>query len=276
MNFELKELLPIIEKLSEKFTSKESTSITYERARILMEAVLYCIHQCEDGSQLYYEKGLSAKDAYQIGYERVRSKVKETKEIYHALIKEFCAYGNENYYDTVTKAIPGFFIYYDALFEPQNTIITMDYPTLIPIVDQEGIDAIERYVTYITYEQKFLNALPFEYVSGILYRFDTSYRTQFNNICSIILRHVLGCMLISKKLGAVESMEDYEALCQIVKTWDESKLQQQLLNLLKNLIQKNYKNDLELYDYLSRDIEEFVVYLRIGAKHNRMRKVVVL
>lgn len=48
---------------------------------------------------------------------------------YNKMIEKFDSYGNENYFDTVAKAIPGFFKYYDAKFSPQSTIITMDYPT---------------------------------------------------------------------------------------------------------------------------------------------------
>ena len=44
---------------------------------------------------------------------------------YNKMIEKFDSYGNENYFDTVAKAIPGFFKYYDAKFSPQSTIITM-------------------------------------------------------------------------------------------------------------------------------------------------------
>ena len=46
MEYELEELFPVVAELARKYTSGESTSITYERANHLMEAVLYCIHQC--------------------------------------------------------------------------------------------------------------------------------------------------------------------------------------------------------------------------------------
>ncbi len=39
----MEELLPLMEELTKKYTSGESTSVTYEKAQELMEAVLYCI-----------------------------------------------------------------------------------------------------------------------------------------------------------------------------------------------------------------------------------------
>ena len=200
MIYEMEELVPIAAGLADQYTSKESTSISYERANHLMEAVLYCIDQGSEGRQLTGGRGLTAKMAYEYGYELVIQKVKRTQELYHEMIMEFCAFGNENYRETVEKAIPGFFRYYDAKFAPRETIITMDYPTICPITDETGINAVAKYVEYIFYEQKFLRALPQEYVCDILFRFQPDYGKQFYNICQIIIRHILGHMLIGEPL----------------------------------------------------------------------------
>ena len=45
LEYEIEELIPIVIRLAEKYTSKESTSITYEAAAHLMEAVQYCIRE---------------------------------------------------------------------------------------------------------------------------------------------------------------------------------------------------------------------------------------
>jgi hypothetical protein len=72
--YTLEELLPVTAKLTEKFTSKESTSVTYERARQLMEAAGYCISHVETDHQLTGTSKLSAMEAYEIGYENVVAK----------------------------------------------------------------------------------------------------------------------------------------------------------------------------------------------------------
>ena len=175
MKYEMEELIPIVAALADQYTSKESTSISYERASHLMEAVLYCIDQCREGRQLTDSRGLTAREAYECGYELVMQKVKRTQELYNEMIMDFCAYGNENYRVTVEKAIPGFFRYYNAKFAPQETIITMDYPTIRPIADETGINAVAKYVEYISYEQRFLRALPQEYeaLSNLVIERDT-------------------------------------------------------------------------------------------------------
>ena len=43
MDYTMEELLPVVGKLMEKYTSLSSTSVTYETAQQLMGAVLYCL-----------------------------------------------------------------------------------------------------------------------------------------------------------------------------------------------------------------------------------------
>ena len=260
-DYQLEELIPVVAKLAESYTSKESTSVTYEKARQLMEAVIYCIQQCQGSNQLAGIDKMSAQDAYAFGYEQLLCKVKQAQHAYSEMIVEFEAYGNENYYDTVTKGISGFFRYYDARFAPQETIITMDYPTICPINQLSGINAIEKYIEYIALEQIFLGALPKEYIIQVLTRYQANYRKQFYNICSIILRHILEYMLIGKNLGTVPSAEDYEMLRDIISTKSRENLKNTLTTLLDKLIQQKYRNNSSLFNYLKRDIDDFAVEL---------------
>ncbi len=276
MNYKAEELLPIVAELTERYTSKESTSISYEQARQLMEAVLYCMNHCGENSQLISSKGIKAKEAYQLGYENLIQKVKKTQTVYNEVIIDFNAYGNENYNDTVTKAIPGFFRYYDVRFAPQETIITMDYPTLSSIADCSGIDAVAKYVEYISYEQKFMKALPEEYVYEVLYRFQTGYRKQFYNICSVILRHVLGHMLIGKSLGKIGDETDDNRMYEIVQEHTVEWLNKTLIELLEKLVQEKYYSDKEMTSYLQGDMNNFATELFVAAQNRSIKKVVVL
>ena len=61
--YEMEELVPIVASLSEKYTSKESTSVSYETARQLMEAVMYCINECASTKALPSRKTLAARES---------------------------------------------------------------------------------------------------------------------------------------------------------------------------------------------------------------------
>ena len=238
--YTLEDLLPIVAELAKRYTSYESTSVTYEAAQKLMEAVQFCIRisreTVENQIVLKSGKQISAREAYEDGYQKVIEKVKAAKEKYNQMILHFQDYGNENYRDTVKKAIPGFFRYYDVRFAPQDAIIAFDYPTLWapdacpdfarPAHTWQGIEAIEHYIECIRLEQKFLGKLPQGRVIQILDDYDGNYREQFYNICENVVCHILTRM----------SQNMYE---------DCRKEQ-----LLWHLIQQQYDADERLYSYL--------------------------
>lgn len=276
MGYVLEELLPIVAELAGKYTSGESTSINYERANQLMEAVLYCIGENEKENALVSNAGIPAGEAYWLGYEKVIEKVKRTQEKYNAMVLNFCAYGNENYHDTVTKALPGFFRHYDVMFAPQDTIITMDYPTICPIRKVSGIDAVETYVDYIGLEQKFLGAFPEEYVLKVLRKFQEGYEKQFYNLCSIFYRHVLGCMLIGKRMEEEAGWMEYVKLEQTVSSYSEEQLETALDNMTCRMVQEKWEMVPELENYLRADVPDFATEMVLAVENGYLSKVVVL
>lgn len=197
MNYKPEELIPIVAELTDMFTKGESTSVTYEAAQYLMEAVLYCIREAQE---LFETKNSSnsaislpatdgcidAMTLYDTGYQAVLDKLQRTKDKYKVLISNFNSYGNRNLNDTVLKAIPGFFKYYSPRFSPQDTIITMDYPTIEPIRNKTGIDAIEEYIDKITAEQHFLASFAPGYVEVVLRNYTPDYKNHFFNLSEIV------------------------------------------------------------------------------------------
>lgn len=185
--YTMEELIVIVGKLAKQYTSGESTSITYERARQFMEAVIYCIsHIKTKNNSLINSIVLPAEEAYQIGYNSVIEKVKETQKKYKKLMKFFDHYGNQNYKDTIEKALPGFFLYYDARFLPMDNIITMDYPVFGLDMNLEGIDIIRQYIDSIWSEQCYLMKFPKNYIISELRSFHPKYEKEYFNIKEII------------------------------------------------------------------------------------------
>ena len=274
--YEMEELVPLVAKLSEKYTSKESTSVSYETARQLMEAVMYCINECVSDQTLASSQRLSAAEAYKYGYEALIQKVKRTQAAYNDMIVDFCGYGNRNYEATVEKAIPGFFLYYDAQFAPQETIITMDYPMICPVLEKCGIDAIETYVKYIFYEQKFMGAFQRQYIYEVLGRDHADHKNGFGNICRVILRHVLGHLLIKKDFREEAGEQDYEKLSDLVIGSSGQRLREILTGLLEQLINEKYDADMGMRDYLACDLDDFVVEMQNAAEHDVMQQVILL
>lgn len=192
--YAMEELLPLVQKLVEKYTSKESSSVTYEKAQQLMEAVIYCINQSID-SEAVMAVGQDKPPAdllYKEGYQRVLAKTRLAKDIYDGLIENFEDYGCKNYRDTIIKGMPAFFMKYDARFAPQDHLLTLDYPLMADDRQEAlnlcGIDLIIFYLQCIRKEQRFLTKFEPEAIRQLLRSIQPEYEELYlDNICEPII-----------------------------------------------------------------------------------------
>ena len=277
MDYEMEELVPIVGKLAEKYTSHESTSITYEKAEQLMGAVLYCIHELweSSGNAPSLNKKLSAQRAYEMGAAYVRDKTGKALDLYNRILPEFCHYENKCLYDTFVKGIPEFFKWYDIQFEPQNTILTLDYPLLKDISEYTGIDKIFEFIKSIGLEQKFLKLFPAGYVINILSKDNRNWQESMDNICEIVFTHVIGHIMLGKSLTVIELEEDdYSYMQKIFKQATLEDIKKQLTTALEIFIKNYYENDRELLNYLSGAISGIVVRLKNAADNKVLGNII--
>ncbi len=250
--YKMEELVPIVAELSRKYTSGESTSITYEKARQLMRAVQYAIlfYQREALKRHLPVTGnmISADEAYREGYRLLCEKIKKTQEIYNELMLDFHSFKNENYEDTVQKGIPAFFLYYDPKFNPIDTVITMDYPVIGNLRNRQGILAIEEYIKKIQLEQEFFRRLPEAYCYESLRNYQKDYQKQFDNLCSIVLRD-----MITKVCGRENLYRG--------KTKEE--LKEMFDSVLHRMIMEKYDGNTQLENYLHQDLDGFAAQIAI-------------
>lgn len=273
MKYEIEDLVPIVAKLAEGYTSKESSSISYDRAQQLMEAVLYSIREGEGAEKfsLAQKDELSPEKMYEIGAKRVEEKTKETLNLYNEMMAHFSSYENKCLDDTVVKGLPEFFKWYDCKYEPQNTILTLDYPVLIENPEHTGIDKICDYVLCIQLEQKFLNQFSSEYVIEILSKFNKHYRVMIENICEIVLMNVICHIVAEKKISILDfEPEEYLKLQALIQMETPSDLRDKLKNAINVLIREYYENDENLMEYLYKAVDNISVRMKTAADNGNL------
>lgn len=240
MKYKMEELVPIVAELSEKYAGKESSSITYEKAEQLMAAILYCIRESGmRGEQFALQTGnLSAKKAYEIGYDNVVKKVKNAMILYHEIIETFEAYDNICLKDTILKGMPEFFKWYDAKFNPQDTILTLDYPILTDMTKYKGIDAICIYLKGILMEQIFLKHFHYSQIVTILESYNPDYKNMIDNICGIVYQAVINNAFRGKEVT-----------------------KEQVMGFTNQFVSQYYDENTNLKKYLAKAVPNIVFYL---------------
>lgn len=280
MRYRPEELLPLVKELSWKYTGKASTSITYEAAQQLMKAVLYCIQEYTFGAGKDVPcpgKKVSAREAYELGYELVLKKTQDARECYNQVAEYFDSYGNRAYEETFRKGIPEFFLWYDAKLKPQDHILTLDYPVLGDDVKACGIDRMYEYLWSIDQEQHFLERFPKAYVRTVNRERYPEYEEYFVNVCQTPLRRILCCMLAEIDLTRTElSKEEYVQIEQVLDMDEETGkgLKGRLEAALKLLVNQIYEGNEELYQYLSRDLDDLAFELKNGIENHCLKEVI--
>ena len=269
MEYTMEELFPILGQLAEKYTAFESTSIPYETAEQLTEAVLYCIREAEQvqTNALVQAEGLSARQAYAIGAAAVEENTRAALALYHETLQDFDSYGNRCLYDAFQQGLPEFFKWYDTKFMPQETMLTLDYPLLRDLSGQTGIDRIYSFIECIHLEQAFLNGFPEGTVKGILSRYNSQYGSLMENVCEIVLTTLAGHLLAGKPLSEREFVhEDFLRIRGKFANTCLPQITQQLKNAVAAFIQKYYGDSTELTAYLSGALENITFRLKNAAE----------
>lgn len=277
MDYKIEELVPIVGRLAEKYTGFESTSVTYEKAEQLMEAVLYCIHEAElyADNQIVLGQGRpSAQHTYEIGAAYVKQKVKTALDLYNSILSDFAYYENVCLYKTFVKDIPKFFQCYDIRFEPQNTIITLDYPILKDISQYTGIDKIYEFIRCIQLEQRFLKQFPKDYIKNSLIQYNKSYKHMIENICEIIFITLIGHILAQKSLWEQRFDEvDYLKIQEIFKDQELLDIKKMLEQATTTFVQQYWEDCKDLSQYLTAPLDGIITHLKNAAEHETLSRM---
>lgn len=275
----MSELLELVGWLSKKYTSNESTSVSYGTAQQLMEAILYCIQLEEEenrlGASVVEEGKDSVRKRYERGYELVLAKARKAKTYYDTMIVNGIeTYGLQCYQETVLEGIPKFFLYYDARFYPQDHLLTLDYPTIHTVDDVVGVKRVLHYVNYLHLEQLFLAPFDVEQIVRLLRAHQDGFEDLFFNIASLVLRALVGRVWVGKKENELWlSTSEVEELRRRLIGCTKEELREQTEKCLSMLITRYYEENQQLYEYLYGDVENFVVELSNAVKYDCLERI---
>lgn len=273
VKYEIEDLIPLVGYLAQKYTSGESTSVTYEKAEQLMEAVLYCIREAERETEhaVLVPERMKAEKMYHIGAEVVERKTKTALKLYHQILAEFHSYENQCLQDTMTKGIPEFFKWYDVQFAPQETILTLDYPVMKELSAYTGIDCIFQWLVCVQYEQSFLRLFPETDIISMLLHYDEEYRENIINLAEIVLFNFAGHLFAEKPLMKQQfSKTDYDKIKTVFQKESREDLKKEFQLALKLFLKGSGEEEPEILSYLADASEEILVRMENASQNAKL------
>lgn len=274
MDYDITQLLPIVAWLTDKYTSKESSSVPYETAQMLMEAVIYCVEAGQEGTLIEQNRSYQVRTVYDIGYQKVIQKVLTAKEMYDQIIRGFEDYGCRNCRDTLINGMPAFFVRYDARFSPHKHLLTLDYPLLNGNPDKCGVNLILEYLEGILREQEFLRCFDNLAVVRVLEALQPDYRSLYlDNICYQILLTAAGCVIADRPVGELLlDKEDYQEIAEFFDGDSIDSISLKLKNIIGFIIRQSM--DEEAAGYFKAAARSYAVRIKNGIEMGTLPAVI--
>lgn len=196
------QLLIVLEQQIELLTEGKSSSISMEKAQILLESICYVIsYQLKTMAPeeaIFYLKEYVVKDIFKQGLSLIQLKMNELKQRHQQLVGHLLKSENVFYQSTIVDGIRGFFQLYDPRFEAQEIHITVDYPACLKRPYLSGIEFIDKYLSYIEIENEFCLFFDEKRIHYLLCGLIQDYRHAFLNIYEYVLLSVLGLIIVGK------------------------------------------------------------------------------
>ena len=279
------DIISLLGERVEKFTMRDSTSVTKETAERILGSILYCIKSDSNNTiknssldkSLIKEENLDIRTAFYNGLLIKKEKIKKAKILCENIKREFCFIDNCYYKDIIWKGIDAFFKNYDVEFNPQYNVLTLDYPLYIEIENLSGIDLIYEYLKRFYIEERFLKKFEIHVIEEILRGYNDNFTNLVINICKIILRNAIICKILNKNIYELDVKEiDFDR----IKKYIENNTQEEMVRLidekLKSLLKELSLEEEVFYTYFKLDIKEFVKELYLYKEQNLLNIVISL
>lgn len=276
MQYQEEIFMPIITRIMERYTSKESSSVSYEIAGQLMEAALYCVKEVAGVSgELLSENAPSFMEVYKRGLEAVKEKVKNAGKMYNEIVERFQDYGCSNYRDTILKGLPEFFVRYDAEFKPQDHLLTLDYPDIRSDVELCGIDRIYQYLKNITVEKQFMEYFSSDSIHRLLLRVQELLGMRYlDNLADLVLFQSIGCIAARKSVGKLEiTKEDLPVIYEQFEDMEIEEIEHEIRGYLHALT-SSMSSEIESYFVVLA--KDYAVRIKNSMEYHSLENLLVL
>ena len=225
------EIYGLLKQKTESYSSGKSSSARNELAAAFIRSVFYSagiyLKQLDSPEEALVQiKTASLAELEHKGFEIIGKKLERAKLIHTKLVRNLFKTQNVFYRSTLVDGINGFFKLYRPEFSADEIHITADYPLYIRINDLAGIEFIEKYLLYASFENKFCKYFDPVRVHTLLLNLNENYAKLIMNIYEPVLTASL-CAVLTKQ-DPYELSPNSTELRIILKEKTESEISQML------------------------------------------------
>lgn len=217
------QLTTLLSQKAGELTDGTSSSISVETAGELMSSMTFVTgvrlkeYECpEHAAEAVRDSRIG--DLFQEGLDSVRCKVSRTRRIHRRITDGLFETPSVYYRSTVEDGINGFFRLYEPETGAHKLHITVDYPAFKGRPELDGIEFIERYLSYIEAEDSFCRLFRPKNVHRLMCGITPDYPSCPVNIFEPVMMAAVGLVICGRPAGTLElCMEDIRRLSNVFR-----------------------------------------------------------
>ena len=272
------EIYGLLKQKTESYSSGKSSSARNELAAAFIRSVFYSagiyLKQLDSPEEALVQiKTASLAELEHKGFEIIGKKLERAKLIHTKLVRNLFKTQNVFYRSTLVDGINGFFKLYRPEFSADEIHITADYPLYIRINDLAGIEFIEKYLLYASFENKFCKYFDPVRVHTLLLNLNENYAKLIMNIYEPVLTASL-CAVLTKQ-DPYELSPNSTELRIILKEKTESEISQ-MLSICSSKLNEQLRVPTQLGAYIKMSVPQLAFSLRRASEQNCLERIVPL
>lgn len=275
------QIIQLIAKRTERYTSGASSSVKIETAQNIMESIFYNISIylktfSDVDIAITILKETPLLELYKNGDMLIKKKIKCTKKLLDLVKKNIVHTNNYAYNETIKTGIDFFFPSYDIEFSSHETPCIIDYPLSIDKMNLTGIEYIYDYLKKLFLENQFCGKFSFENINCVLKNYYRNYQELLINIFKCVLTNALGCTLLNKNIYEL-NIEPLERQYLQDKLENLSKIE---LNILLNDISIQMCKELNISNrviqkYIIETVKNISIDIKNALKNHNLQSLFI-
>ena len=217
------QLMELLAQKAGQLTDGTSSSISVETAGELMSSITFVTgvrlkeYECPEHAAEAI-RDCSLTDLFQEGLDSVRCKVSRARRVHRRITEGLFESPSVYYRSTVEDGISGFFRLYDPETGAHKLHITVDYPAFRGRPELDGIEFIERYLSYIEAEDSFCRLFRPEDVHSLMCGITPDYPSCPVNIFEPVMMAAVGLVICGRPVRTLAlCMEDVNRLSNVFR-----------------------------------------------------------
>lgn len=256
------ELMELLEIKIKQFSGGNS-SVSKERGQALMDANIYLIglylKQFETAKSIEYLKKYTIKEIYDQGSSLIKQLLHFSKLEVEIFVKELVKIDLYVYHDTIYRGLPLFFTHYNFDYNPQDAVLTFDYPTYQQLTNKQGIERFLEYFKFVQLENNFNQLFSISLLNEMLFYYHRDYQNLIFNVSKLLLKQLLLKQLINEDFSYLYLTKN--ELDKVIKYFDSNNIDLLIYDTFNDLIIL-LQLDSSVSNYLYIGLNEIIAELK--------------